>query len=209
MQSAIMQANQAEWKKVPQSESSRVDQALRQRGSDLQTAIRQGITPSDARVADVRAVCRNQFAQQPSQALRADAQTSKYVVDGLALGGQVGFNSAAYREYRCGPSDQFKGFTWCQKKRVETEARGQFTSSYSILHSADGAAFYVNRSLEPALSPVNLNNVAEIESEVAAFAGSANGGLISTASALSLVHRERSSAVRNSIHLGTVLTASV
>src|ERR1019366_5392953 len=41
------------------------------------------------------------------------------------------------------------------------------------------------------VSPVNLNNVAEIESEVAAFAGSANGGLISTASALSLVNRDQ------------------
>jgi putative ABC transport system substrate-binding protein len=38
--------------------------------------------------------------------------------------------------------------------------------------------------------PVNLSNAAEIESEVVAFAGSANGGLISTASALSLVHRD-------------------
>jgi putative tryptophan/tyrosine transport system substrate-binding protein len=40
------------------------------------------------------------------------------------------------------------------------------------------------------VSPVNLSNAAEIKSEVAAFAGSANGGLILTASALSLVHRD-------------------
>ena len=54
--------------------------------------------------------------------------------------------------------------------------------------------FAVIQSVAPSVgvevSPVNLNNVAEIESEVAAFAGSANGGLISTASALSLVHRD-------------------
>ena len=66
MQSAIMQANQAEWKKVPQSETSCVDQALRQRGSDLQTTIRQGITPSDARVADIRATCRSTTVQNNS-----------------------------------------------------------------------------------------------------------------------------------------------
>jgi putative ABC transport system substrate-binding protein len=54
--------------------------------------------------------------------------------------------------------------------------------------------FAVIQSVAPSVgvevSPVNLSNAAEIESEVAAFAGSANGGLISTASALSLVHRD-------------------
>lgn len=66
MQSAIMQANQANWKKVPQSESLCVDQTLRQRGSDLQTVIRQGITPSDSRIADVRAGCKQSTAQNNS-----------------------------------------------------------------------------------------------------------------------------------------------
>src|SRR5450631_3994309 len=54
--------------------------------------------------------------------------------------------------------------------------------------------FAVIQSVAPSVgvevSPVNLSNAAEIESEVAAFAGSANGGLISTASALSLVHHD-------------------
>ena len=40
------------------------------------------------------------------------------------------------------------------------------------------------------VSPVNLSDAAEIESAVAAFARSANGGLILTASALSSVHRD-------------------
>ena len=38
--------------------------------------------------------------------------------------------------------------------------------------------------------PVNLGDAAELEREVVAFAQSANGGLILTASALSAVHRE-------------------
>jgi ABC-type uncharacterized transport system substrate-binding protein len=54
--------------------------------------------------------------------------------------------------------------------------------------------FAVIQSVAPSVgvevSPINLSNVADIESEVAAFAGSANGGLISTASALSFVHRD-------------------
>jgi TPR repeat protein len=83
---------------------------------------------------------------------------SVYSVDGLALAGHVRFDTAANREYHCSPSEQFSGFTWCQKSRVEREARGQFTSSYSILHSADGTAFYINRYLEPAFFTGNEAN---------------------------------------------------
>jgi putative ABC transport system substrate-binding protein len=40
------------------------------------------------------------------------------------------------------------------------------------------------------VSPVNVRDAAEIERAVAAFARSGNGGLILTASALSVVHRD-------------------
>ena len=54
--------------------------------------------------------------------------------------------------------------------------------------------FAVIQSVPPSVgvevTPINISNAAEIESEVAAFGGSANGGLISTASALSLLHRD-------------------
>jgi putative ABC transport system substrate-binding protein len=54
--------------------------------------------------------------------------------------------------------------------------------------------FAVIQSVAPSVgvevSPINISNVAEIESEVAAFARSANGGLILTASALSLLRRD-------------------
>jgi hypothetical protein len=149
MQGAITQASQAEWKKLSQSEMSCVDQNLRQQGSSLQTVIQQGITPSDPRVAGSRSACRNQIAQQPIQA-QSTIAPSIFVVDGLALGGRVIFDSQAYREYQCSPSEQFAGFTWCQKKRQESSPRGQYLSSNSILHSTDGAALYINRYLEPA-----------------------------------------------------------
>lgn len=73
-----------------------------------------------------------------------------FTVDGLVLGGKVAFESANYNEYRCGPSEQFDGFTWCQRRKTESSPRGQYSSSNSILHSADGTAFYINRYLEPA-----------------------------------------------------------
>jgi putative tryptophan/tyrosine transport system substrate-binding protein len=54
--------------------------------------------------------------------------------------------------------------------------------------------FAVIQSVAPSVGvdviPVNLGDAAEIEREVVAFAQSANGGLISTASALSAVHRD-------------------
>jgi len=54
--------------------------------------------------------------------------------------------------------------------------------------------FAVIQSVAPSVgvdvSPVNMSNAAEIERSVAAFARSADGGLILTASALSAVHRE-------------------
>jgi S1-C subfamily serine protease len=80
----------------------------------------------------------------------ATSQTSPYIVDGLALGGQVRFESDAYRQYRCNRSEKFSGFTWCHKEKKERTKRGEVTSSNSILHSQDGTAVYVNHYSEPA-----------------------------------------------------------
>jgi len=85
----------------------------------------------------------------------AIAAPTEYAVDGLAVGTQLNFGSASYGEYTCRPSDQFDGFTWCQKTRKGKERRGTFSATYSILHSRDGAAVYVNRSQEPAFFGAN------------------------------------------------------
>jgi hypothetical protein len=58
--------------------------------------------------------------------------------------------SRKLREYDCNPSEQFEGFTWCVKKKDEREKRGSFKTSYSILHSSNGTAVYINRFQEPA-----------------------------------------------------------
>jgi Trypsin-like peptidase domain len=77
-------------------------------------------------------------------------ENSQYIVDGLALGGPVAQNSAAYREYRCRPSEQFPSFIWCKRHKRENGKFGQFSSVNSILHSFDGTAVYVSRFIEPA-----------------------------------------------------------
>src|SRR6266550_3237902 len=80
----------------------------------------------------------------------ATAASTQYAVDGLALGTRLNFDSGSYREYKCSPSDQFDGLTWCQKTRTDRERRRSYATAYSLLHSRDGNILYINRSQEPA-----------------------------------------------------------
>lgn len=85
-----------------------------------------------------------------AQAPGAGARAAAYSIDGLTLGTRVSFDSAGYKEYQCEPSQQFAGLTLCKKSRAERGIHGQFTSSHTILHAADGTVVYVNRYWEPA-----------------------------------------------------------
>jgi hypothetical protein len=146
-QSGIATLADSEWNKLPQTELDCVNQKLRERGDSVQSLAQRGIVPGDPRVVDTRSQCR------PSSAAAAVDQSpaaKKFAVDGFALGGQVKSDSAAYREYKCGPSEQFDGFTWCQKIRNDKERSGPFTATYSILHAQDGSVTYVNRHQAPA-----------------------------------------------------------
>ena len=94
---------------------------------------------------------------------------SKYVVDGfreISLGTLVSFNGSDYQEYQCRPSEQFDGVTWCNKQRVEEEARGSYRSSYTIAHSGDGTIRYLNRFLEPAFF-----NAGEADNDIEQLSG--------------------------------------
>ena len=84
---------------------------------------------------------------RPSVSLNA---RSRYSVDGVAIGDKVEFGSTAFTEYACVLSTQHPGFTRCQRQKNERSSRGAYTSTYSILHSADGTVTYINRFLEPA-----------------------------------------------------------
>jgi hypothetical protein len=242
IRSGIAAATQAEWQRLPNAEVACIDGALRQRGSSINEVIRQGMVPSDPRMAGLRSGCRGQannagpsfdcrrarfpdefavcadpelsrldrligqgyqdllgqIGEGPARAVAAPllasrracgadvgcirnaqlgairelerrgaaiadpapaaetppAQTpmpdSPYVVDGLHLGGHVMLGSPDYQAYRCNPSEQFTGLTWCQRKRQEMSPRGAYGSTTTILHSADGTALYINRYLEPA-----------------------------------------------------------
>jgi hypothetical protein len=109
------------------------------------TAIAQ--TSNDPRTFGVPQGATAQAAGRPEQQSRS---VQVYTVAGLPLGSRVQFDSADYREYKCSPSEQFSGYTWCQKTRQEKDRRGSLNVTYSLLHSQDGTAFYVNRFQEPA-----------------------------------------------------------
>jgi hypothetical protein len=146
-QSGIAKLAESEWKKLPPTELDCISQKLRERGDSTQSLAQRGIFPADSRVAEIRSQCRSSSAAtSPDQ---SSAQT-KYAVDGLAVGSRLKLDSAAYREYKCSPSEQFEGFTWCQRTRNDQERRGALTATYSILHAQDGSVVYVNRFQEPA-----------------------------------------------------------
>ncbi len=84
-------------------------------------------------------------------AATAAAQTAPYSVNDLVLGGTISPGSAAYRDYRCGPSEQFDGFVWCQKSRQGGMRRQSFSVAQSLLHSRDGRIAYINRQQDPVL----------------------------------------------------------
>jgi hypothetical protein len=143
-----VQATQAAWAELPSEEARCINDALYQQGGSVEALIQRGVLPSDPRLANERSNCQKQSERQEPQP--TGSQRSMYVVGGVALGATVQSGSSTYREYKCAPSDQFDGFTWCQKTRKGKERRGKFNAIYSILHSPDGAAVYVNRYQEPA-----------------------------------------------------------
>ena len=88
-------------------------------------------------------------AQQAQPASKSDAPKQPYTVNGLALGARAPSGSAAYKAFDCGPSSLFKGFTWCHRTSKEKKSGTKINTSYSLLHSADGAIVYSNQSSEP------------------------------------------------------------
>src|SRR5262245_28681047 len=148
MQPATVQATQAAWAKLPSKEVGCINDALYQQGGSLEALIQRGVMPSDPRLANERSNCQKQPERQEPQP--TGSRRSLYAVGDVALGATVPSESSVYREYKCVPSDQFDGFTWCQKTRKGKEWRRSFTAIYSILRSPEGAAVYVNRYQEPA-----------------------------------------------------------
>src|SRR6516165_10176272 len=82
---------------------------------------------------------------------------SRYLVDGLPLGGHVKSENLAHQEYQCTPSDKFSGFIWCHEEHTTPDNR--VMRSHSILQSQDGTAHYLYSYFQPAFfDPNNIQN---------------------------------------------------
>jgi tetratricopeptide (TPR) repeat protein len=148
--SIATQAADEEWRKLPRTERSCLDQALAKEGESSHSLIQRGIMPSDPRLSYYRSVCRAQVAQPPLQPVQIGPPTVPYVVGGITLGARLSLDSAVYKSYACNPSDQFAGFIWCKRSNIERGPKGEVTFTNSILHSSDGSALYINRYVGPA-----------------------------------------------------------
>ena len=71
-------------------------------------------------------------------------------MDGLAVGAAVHPDSSVYRAYKCKPSDEFPGFTWCAIKHPMTGKFGPYDSWVTILHSDANIAVFVLQDVIPA-----------------------------------------------------------
>src|ERR1700677_3974442 len=111
-----------------------------------------GIGPSDPRVQRMFARCARDAANQapPPIAVAAPSSPDRFVVDGLALGGAVYPESPTYKAYKCHPSDQFSGFTWCAIKRPISGKFGGYDTWMTILHSDANTAVFILQDVIPA-----------------------------------------------------------
>lgn len=97
------------------------------------------------------------------------AELNKYTVDGLPLGGTVRTESPTLKGYNCEASTQFRGFTFCERRKTETRYSVTFTVTATILHADDGTVAYVNRFIEPAFfTPKEVEDFTpkEVEDEI-------------------------------------------
>ncbi len=89
----------------------------------------------------------------------ARSANGSFAVNDFVLGAKVSPDGAQLRDYRCGPSEQFDGFTWCQRSRQDRDRR--ITSS--LLHANDGKIAYLNRQ-----EPSSLDG-RQIEDEIRSY----------------------------------------
>jgi hypothetical protein len=144
--SAIVDSARREW----QSRSVADYNFLATRNISADQLAAQGIGPNDPRIRGLLYACARAQLHLPelseAQQVAAPSYNSNFVVDGLALGGDVYPDSAIYKSYRCKPSDDFNGFTWCARSRP----LGRATSSVSILHSSANSVVLITQTITPA-----------------------------------------------------------
>ena len=148
LNSALRDQARTEWQNRPIADYS----CLEAHNLSADRLAADGIGPNDPRVQRIFAQCADEAA------IRAEAPISPlvashnhdFVVDGLAVGATVHPDSPAYRAYKCRPSDEFPGFTWCAIKHPMAGKFGPYNSWVTILHSDANIVVFILQDVIPA-----------------------------------------------------------
>jgi len=159
LNSALRDQARREWQNRPIADYSCLE--AHNLSADRLTA--NGIGPNDPRVQRIFAQCAKEAANAAKVTISPDVTASSgsynpnFVVDGLAAGAAVHPDSPVYKAYKCRPSDQFPGFTWCGIKHPMTGKFGPFDSWVTILHSDANTAVFILQDVIPAyFSPADV-----------------------------------------------------
>ena len=143
-------ANQArqEWQNRPIADYS----CLEAHNLSADRLAADGISPNDPRVQKIFAQCADEAAIRAKAAISpvVASHNHEFVVDGLAVGAAVHPDSPVYKAYKCRPSDEFPGFTWCAIKHPMTGKFGPYDSWTTILHSDANIAVFILQDVIPA-----------------------------------------------------------
>ena len=150
LNSALINQARQDWQSRPLAAYN----CLETHGMSADQLAANGIGPDDPRVQRVFAQCARDAANQAPASPTAPAPTrstdNNFVVDGLAVGGAVYPDSLAYKAYKCRPSVEFPGFTWCGVKHSLSGKFGPYDSWVTILHSDANTAVFVLQDVIPA-----------------------------------------------------------
>jgi hypothetical protein len=143
--SALRDQVRAEWQNRPTVDYS----CLEAHNLSADRLAADGVSPNDPRVQKIFAQCADEAAKVAVSPVVA-SRNHDFVVDGLAVGAVVHPDSPVYKAYKCRPSDQFPGFTWCAIEHSMTGKSGPFESGVRILHSDTDTAVFISQDVIPA-----------------------------------------------------------
>ena len=152
LNSALTEQARREWERRPIADYS----CLEAHNLSADRLAAEGIGPNDPGIQRIFAQCAREAASAAEVILTPVVSTSSashnhdFVVDGLAVGAAVYPDSASYKAYKCRPSQEFPGFTWCGIKHPMKGKFGPFDSWVTILHSDANTAVFILQDVIPA-----------------------------------------------------------
>jgi hypothetical protein len=124
---------------------------LAQSSITVDQLVADGIGPNDPRARKIFAQCAREKASTFVPAVPRVASTERrFVVDGVTLGEAFDSNNATNSGYRCRPSKEFQGFSWCAVSRRLNGKLGPYVAETAILLSESNVAVFISQDLVPA-----------------------------------------------------------